>query len=74
MLVDVEVCCHTGIMFYVSESIDGKPPIITIHDTGYQGPLPSDGSVDFPVSIGGYYRGTNGLTGTRMSFSGYHHS
>jgi hypothetical protein len=42
------------IMLYLSESVDGQPPIITNHDTG---PLPSDASTQFPVALSGYYGG-----------------
>jgi hypothetical protein len=45
------------IMLYLSESVDGQAPIITNHDTGLSGPLPSDASTQFPVALGGYYGG-----------------
>jgi hypothetical protein len=55
------------VMYYLSESVDGKPPTVSTYDTGYTESLPSDASVEFPVGLGGYFGGQDSYTGREFA-------
>ena len=56
-----------NVWYYLSESVNGQPAVVSTHNTGYFGNFITDGSTDFPLGLGGYFGGTDAITGREFA-------